>query len=144
MWLYINKRQNNNKENIPPNTERTDQPSMKLYLSKVNRNTEGTKPHINNCLQRLKYTGMLVNMSRHRKMATILQTTFSNTFSWMKICEFRLIFDDRPLYEPITVRLMMNKWVTRPHWVKISRYYKFNSNVNCKNWILYGVTSLSH
>ena len=26
------------------------------------------------------------------KMPAIFQTTFSNAFSWMKICEFRLIF----------------------------------------------------
>ena len=73
------------------------------------------------------------------KMAAILQTMDSNTFSWMKMYEFcSLKFvpkvritnipalvqimalpqqGDKPLSEPMMVRLPMHIYVTRPQWV---------------------------
>ena len=75
------------------------------------------------------------------KMAAIFQTTFSNGFSWMKIYEFRLTFHwslflgvqltifqvmacrrpgDKPLSEPLMVRLPTHICVTQPQWVKIN------------------------
>ena len=82
------------------------------------------------------------------KMAAIFQTTFSNAFSWMKMCKFRLRFislkyvpkgpinkkkniptlvqimawrrpGDKPLSEPMMVILLTHICVTRPQWVKI-------------------------
>ena len=69
------------------------------------------------------------------KMAAILQTTFSNAFSWMKVFGFRLIFHwnlfprvqlvqimawrhpvDKPLSEPMMVNLLTHICVTRPQW----------------------------
>ena len=43
------------------------------------------------CIQYCTILCMLTHWARD-KMAAILQTTFSNAFSWMKIYEFRLIF----------------------------------------------------
>ena len=73
------------------------------------------------------------------KMAAIFQTTFSNAFLWMKMCEFRLRFHwilfpinnisalvqimawrrpgDKPLSEPMMVSLLTHICVTRPQWV---------------------------
>ena len=77
------------------------------------------------------------------KMATISQTTLSNPLSWMKICEFRFRFlelkfvtkgpinntpalvqimawrrpGDKPLSEPMMVRLPTHICVNRPQWV---------------------------
>ena len=76
-------------------------------------------------------------------MAAISQTTLSNTFSWMKVWLFRLKFHwslflrvqliisqhwfrlmawrrpgDKPLSEPLTVRLPTHICTTRPQWVK--------------------------
>ena len=72
-----------------------------------------------------------------------LQTTFSNTFSWMKMCEFRLRISlkfvpkvpinniqslvqimawrrpgDKPLSEGMVVKLPTHTCVPRPQWVK--------------------------
>ena len=78
------------------------------------------------------------------RMAAISQTTFSNAFSWIKICEFRLKLPikkfvpygpinnipalvqimawcrpgDKPLSEPMMVKLPTYICVTRPQWVK--------------------------
>ena len=71
------------------------------------------------------------------KMATIFQMTFWNAFSLMKMYEFWLKFHqslfiraqltifqpwfrpgDKPLYEPIMVRLPMHICITWPQWVK--------------------------
>ena len=77
------------------------------------------------------------------KMADIFQTIFSNAFSWMKMYEFWLRFHryfiprgpinnipavvqimacrrpgDKPLYEPVMVKLMTHICVIRPQWVK--------------------------
>ena len=77
------------------------------------------------------------------KMVDISQTTFSYEFSWMKMYEFRLKFHwslflrdpinnipslvqimawrrpgDKPLSEPMMVRLPTHIYVTRPQWVK--------------------------
>ena len=70
---------------------------------------------------------------------SVLQTTFSNTFSWMKMYEFRLEFHwrdpinniqalvqimawrrlgDKPLFEPMMLTLLTHICVTRPQWVK--------------------------
>ena len=78
--------------------------------------------------------------------ATILQTTFPDAFSWMKIYEFRLIFHwtlflrvkltkfhhwfrwwlgadkvttDKPLSEPMMVSLLTHIRVIRSQWVKL-------------------------
>ena len=75
------------------------------------------------------------------KMAAIFQTTFSNGHSWMKMYEFWLTFHyislmvpinniptliqviawrrpgDKPLSEPMMVRLPTHMCVTRPQWV---------------------------
>ena len=77
------------------------------------------------------------------KIDAILQTTFSNGFSWMKMYEFRLTFHrsgprgpinniptlvqimawrrpgDKPLSEPMMVRSPTHICVTRPQWVKL-------------------------
>ena len=62
-------------------------------------------------------------------MAAIFQTTFSNTFSWMKMLEFRLRFPalvqimawrrpgDKPLSEPVLASLLTHICVTQPEWV---------------------------
>ena len=74
------------------------------------------------------------------KMAVIFQTTFSNTFSWMKMKEFRLRFHwslfprikltslvsiiawrrpgDKPLSEAMMASLLTHICVARPQWVK--------------------------
>ena len=77
-------------------------------------------------------------------MSAIFQTTFSNAFSWMQMYEFRLTISpkfvpegpinnipalvqimtwcrqgDRPLSEPMLVRLSTHGCVTRPQWGKI-------------------------
>ena len=72
------------------------------------------------------------------KMAAVSQTTLSNAFSWMKMLEFRLKFiwslflrvqltifhqwfrlspGDKPLSEPMMVRLPTHICVVRPQWV---------------------------
>ena len=76
------------------------------------------------------------------KMAAMFQTTFSNGFSWKKMFEFWLKFHrslfprvqltnipalvqimawrrpgDKPLYEPMLVKLPTHICVTRPQWV---------------------------
>ena len=76
------------------------------------------------------------------KMDAISQTTFSNTFSWMKIFEFRLTFHwslfprfqlanvpalvqlmawrrpgDMPLSEPVIISSPTHICITRPQWV---------------------------
>ena len=78
------------------------------------------------------------------KMVAILQTTFLNAFSWMKMYEFRLKFHwslfirvqltalvqimawrlpgDKPWSEPMMVRLSTHICVTRPQWVTTRRY----------------------
>ena len=86
---------------------------------------------------------LFLNTSRPRQMAVILQTTLSNTFSWMQIYEFRFKFNwsfvskgpinnipalckvmdwrqpgDKPLSEPKMVRLPTQICVTRSQWVK--------------------------
>ena len=91
----------------------------------------------------------------------IFQTTFSNTFSWMEIYEFRWQFwwslflrvqlaivqhlvhimawckpDDKPLSEPMMVRISTNICVTCPQWVNKLRPqqidYRFaDDNLRC-------------
>ena len=70
------------------------------------------------------------------KMAAIVQTINSNTFSWMKIYGFRLVpkvpinniaalvqimawgqLGDKPLSEPVMVKVLTHICVTRPEWV---------------------------
>ena len=76
-------------------------------------------------------------------MAAIIQTTFSNGFSWVRMYEFRLSFHwsfflggtiniipalaqtmpwcrpgDKPLSEPVAVSLLMRICIARPQWVK--------------------------
>ena len=87
------------------------------------------------------WAGPLTHWGRD-KMAAIFQTSFSNRFSWMKMYQFRLIFHwtlflrvqltnipalvqimawrrpgDKPLSEPMLVRLPTHICVTRPQWV---------------------------
>ena len=82
------------------------------------------------------------------KMAAISQTTFSSTFSWMKMFEFRLKFHwsmllkglndnilalvqimawrrpgDKPLSEPMMFSLLTHICVTRPQWVNNGMAY---------------------
>ena len=82
-------------------------------------------------------------------MAAVLQTTFSNAFSWMKIYEFWFNMSlkfllkgpinkiptlvqvmawrrsgDKPLSEPMMIRLLTHICVSRPQWVKIANAYK--------------------
>ena len=80
------------------------------------------------------------------KMAVISQATLSNAFSRMKMLEFRLklhwslflrvqltisqhwfrqCLGDKPLSEPMMVRLPTHICVTRPQWVKISYHVEF-------------------
>ena len=83
-------------------------------------------------------------------MATILQTTFSEPFSWMKVYKFQLIFHwsfvpkgpinnipalvqimawhwpgDKPFSEPMMVRLLTHICVTRPQWVNGNWLYNY-------------------
>ena len=83
-----------------------------------------------------------LNTLRPRQMAAIFQTTFWNGFSWMKMFEYRLKFHwsffpggpinniptlvqvmawrrpgDKPLSEPMMVRLPTHICVTRTQWV---------------------------
>ena len=73
-------------------------------------------------------------------MAAVFQTTFSEAFSWMKICNFRLRFHlfpmvqlttfqhwirmtwclsgDKPFSEPMMIILLTHICVARPQWVK--------------------------
>ena len=63
--------------------------------------------------------------SSHDKMAAISQMTFSNAFSWMKMCEFRLTF-----HWSLFLRVKLTKFhhwfrwglvhicVAQPQWVK--------------------------
>ena len=81
-------------------------------------------------------------------MAAILQTTLSNIFSWMKMLWFQLKFHsikfvpkvpinnisalvqimacrlvgDKPLSEPMMVRLLMHICITPPQWVNCNNY----------------------
>ena len=83
---------------------------------------------------------------RPRKMAAISKTTVSNTFSWMKMYEFQISLKfvpqgpisnipaliqkmarrqsgDKPLSEPMMVRLLTHICITQPQWVKmVSRW----------------------
>ena len=55
------------------------------------------------------------------KMAATSQTTLSNAFSWMKtwmITAWRRP-GDKPLSEPMMIRLPTHIYVTRPQWVKL-------------------------
>ena len=76
------------------------------------------------------------------EIGAILQTTFSNAFSWMKMSWFRLkchwvLFTinnslvlvqimawrrpgDKPLSEPMMIILLTHIWVKQPHWVLIT------------------------
>ena len=74
------------------------------------------------------------------KIAAIMQMTFLNALSWMKMYEFQLKFHcnlflrleltisqdwfrwpgDKPLSEPMLVSLMTHILVTRPQWVKVA------------------------
>ena len=85
-------------------------------------------------------------------MDAILQTTLSNAFSWMKMLKFRLTFHwslflinnipalvqimawrrpgDKPLSEPIMVRLPTHICVARPQWVKRHNCLHFWSRDN--------------
>ena len=103
--------------------------------------------YLNQCLPRpllsLRCNG-LTHWGRD-KMAVISQTILSNAFSWMKILEFRLKISlkfvpespinnipplvqimawrrpgDKPLTEPMVVRLLTHICVTRPQWVNTS------------------------
>ena len=97
----------------------------------------------------LKMLTIIVSRSLHTlthwgrdKMAAISQTTLSNSFSWMKIFEFRLDFHwsfiptvqlifipalvlimawrrpgDKPLFEPMMVTSPKHICVSRPQWV---------------------------
>ena len=108
-----------------------------------------------------------LNTLRPRQLGTISQTTFSNAFSWMKMFELRLRFHwslilmiqltaliqimawrrsgDKPLSEPMMVRLLTHICIARPQWVK----YFYNSNTfmlsifyNRFTWIQYYILSL--
>ena len=104
------------------------------------------------------------------KMATISQMTFSNAFSsWMKMYEFRWRFflkfvpqvwtnsiptlvqimawhrpRDKPLPEPMVVRLLMQICVTSPQWVK--RWWHSNNKTKHKKAMnmIYRTYYLSH
>ena len=74
------------------------------------------------------------------KIAAIMQMTFLNALSWMKMYEFQLKIHcnlflrfeltisqdwfrwpgDKPLSEPMLVSLMTHIFVTRPQWVKVA------------------------
>ena len=88
-------------------------------------------------------------------LAAISQTMFSNIFSWRRMLEFRLISlkfvpkgpinsittlvqimawrrpGDKPLSEPIMVRLPTHLCVTRPQWVYVmsSTWFLFGINI---------------
>ena len=87
-------------------------------------------------------------------MNAFSQTTFSNVFSWMKMCEFLLKISltfvpkapinnipslvqimvwrrpgDKPLSEPMMVGLLTHICVTRPQWVKESPITKFTMGI---------------
>ena len=89
-------------------------------------------------------TGGILAYWGRDEIDAIVQTTFSNAFSWMKMYEFRLRFHwnlflkfqvnnmpalvqimawsrpgDKPLCEPMIVVLLTHICVTRPQWVKI-------------------------
>ena len=90
----------------------------------------------------LNYLDAILTQRGRDKMATIFQSTFSNGFYWMKMYEFLLTFHwsvpggplnniptlvqvmtwrrpgDKPLSEPMMVRLPKHICVTRPQWVK--------------------------
>ena len=98
-----------------------------------------TNPYFLHLLYPCMLTCMCSNLthSRRDKMATILQTTVSNAFSWMKMYAFRLMslkfvpkgpidnitalvqimawrrLGDKPLSEPMMVRLLTHICVTR-------------------------------
>ena len=59
------------------------------------------------------------------KMDAILQTTFSNAFSWMKMHEFRLRFL-WSLFLSFLVSLLTHICITRPQWV---------------NWVIWNIIS---
>ena len=83
-------------------------------------------------------------------MATISQTTFWNAFSWMKMSKFRLRFHwsavknipalvqimawrrpgDKPLSEPMMVRMPTRICVTRPQWVNTMLLHSNTWNYN--------------
>ena len=87
-------------------------------------------------------------------MAAIIQTTFSNGFSWVRMYGFRLSFHwsfflggtinlipalaqtmpwcrpgDKPLSEPVVVSLLTRICIARPQWVK----YDYNLLILCDN-----------
>ena len=92
----------------------------------------------------MRHKHVLTHWSRD-KMGTILQMTFSNELSWMKMYEFLLKchcskflpkgpfnnipglvqitawhwWGDKPLSEPMTVRLPIHICITQPQWVDI-------------------------
>ena len=81
-------------------------------------------------------------------MDAILQTTFSNDFSWMKMCECRLRFHWNLFrkFESTIFHHWFRKWhgadclmthicVTRPHWVNLYEWY--NQATDCLDSTLY-------
>ena len=109
--------------------------------------------HCNNHVLEMKppdaYTIRLLTLWGPDKIVVISKTTFSNTFSWMKIYEFRLRFHwslflrvqliifqywfrkkawcrpgDKPLSEPMMGRLPTHICATRPQWVKFTKKIK--------------------
>ena len=97
-----------------------------------------------------------INTLRPRKVAISFQRTFSNAFSWKKIYKFGLKFHwsfflrvqltmfhhwylvqimawrrpgDKPLSEPMMVRLPTHICVTRPQWVK-----DIADELSCHEW----------
>ena len=98
------------------------------------------------CILSCAWSVFLLTHLGRDKMDATLQTTFSSSFSWMKIFDFRLKISlkfvpkgliktipalvqimawrrqgDKPLSEPMMVRLPMYICVARPQWVKPSR-----------------------
>ena len=97
-----------------------------------------------------RYSLVRVSYRGRDKIAAISQTTFSNAFSWMKICEFHFRFHwkffpnlqinnipalvqimawrrpgDEPLSEPMMLSLVTYICVTRPQWVNIVMQYSW-------------------
>ena len=97
-------------------------------------------------------------------MDAISQTPSSSAFSWMKMFEFRLKFQwspkgpinnipalvkimawrrsgDKPLSEPVMVRLRTQICITRPQWVNI--WYLYTCR-DCGNWLTSAIWYMSN
>ena len=101
------------------------------------RRSSSLLPNTSTSMNHVLFKVSLTHWGRD-KMAAIFQTTFSNAFPWMKMCEFRLRFHwilfpmvqlttlvqimawlqpgDKPLSEPMMVSLLTHICITRPQY----------------------------